>query len=235
MDVSKVYVNLQKRSCDFFSQLFDDAATWERFLSSHNAIEEIELLKDVVEERPESTLLRMGISEYQYALLAISSGMYRHAYISLRLFFEQSLAAVYFSAHEIEYHKWVANAQDITWAALVDANKGVFAKSFLSAFFPGMENYANQYRKLSETVYRECSEFVHGNYHTHLEPSVALEYNTDLVVNWIDRAETVRLCLMFAFTGRYLPHLSKGGSEKIEHIVLDYFGHIGCVQELYGK
>jgi hypothetical protein len=72
--------------------------------------------------------MRLAIREYQFALFAAAGGTYRHASISLRLFFELALATVHFSAYEIKLRKWLSNSGDIVWAALIDSDNGVYAK-----------------------------------------------------------------------------------------------------------
>jgi hypothetical protein len=105
--------------------------------------------------------------------------------------------------------------------------------AFLSAFHPDIAASGKQYRVMAAKVYRECSEFVHGNMHTHDLGATPLRYDKQLLDAWVSRAEAVRLCVIFAFAGRYLRLISKDGQGKVEGIMLDTFGHLSAVQAIY--
>jgi len=215
--------------------MLGDQQALAEFTKSHNFVSDFELLLAVIKGRPEAQVLELAIREYQFALYAAASGRYRHAHISLRLFLELALTTINFSAHEIKLHKWLANSEDIVWAALVDPDNGVFASSFIAAFNPGLASDGKQYAAIAGQVYRECSEFVHGNLHTHGDTGLPLGFDAVELKAWIERTDAVHLAVIFAFAGRYLRLLLPDARNRLELLMMDNFGHIAAVQEIYGK
>jgi hypothetical protein len=235
MSVSDHYQVLMKRSANAQHAMLSDQEALVEFTKSHNLITDFEHLHAAIADRPEAVLLQLAIREYQFSLYAASFANYRYASMSLRLFLELSLATVHFSAYELRLRKWLNNTLDIVWSSLIDPDCGVFAKAFIMAFNPGMENLGKQYSTIAEKVYRECSEFVHGNLHTHSEVREPLEFDRSMLLAWTERADAVRLSIIFAFAGRYLRLLSVESRNGLEALMIDNLGHIPAVRELYGK
>ncbi len=233
MTISDHYRGLADRGRALVEEMVAGTAALAAQTSSHNFIADFETLRLSIENRPEATLLSAGITEYQFALYAISIGSYRHAFSSLRLTLELLLGSVHFSAHEIKYRKWTAKSEDIVWSALVDKENGVFANNFIGAFFPEIRTEGAAYRAMAETVYRECSEYVHGNYHTHRQVESSREFNAELFSSWHDRAGTVRLVFIFAFAARYLALIPFGDRTAVEAIMMDSLSSLAPIRELY--
>ncbi|MGJ5080663.1 hypothetical protein [Bradyrhizobium sp. HKCCYLS3013] len=235
MNISIPYLVLIGRSVDCLIDLLDDREALEAFTRSHNFAADFELLLATIEERPEAEVMGLAIREYQFALYAIAAAKYRHATISLRLFFELSLSSIHFSANEFHLREWQVKKRDINWNALTDPSDGVFAHNFIEAFNPGMERLGKQYATLAGTVYRECSEYVHGNRHTYnlSDTDQSIRFERDQLINWAARADTIRLCILFAFACRYLRLIGKPQRIKLEHLMLDSFGTISTVRDFY--
>ena len=135
---------------------------------SHLFVQEIEIWTSVLGSRRENTLLKMAAHEYQYAILALAQGHYRHAFKGLRLVLELTLQAGYLSTRELELREWLQNRKDTVWAALVDRENGVLSVRYARSFFPSLEEHVSYHCALAEQVYRECSECVHGNIPKHI-------------------------------------------------------------------
>ncbi len=172
--------------------------------------------------------------EYQYSLEAVLYGNYRHAFSSLRLAFELFTAAIYFSANQMKMNLWLQGQDDIRWSALTDRDKGVFSHDFIRAFNPLLGQYRSQYMALAATVYRECSEYVHGNPITHEDTSLIIAYDHKRSQSFHDKVATVRLCVLFQFLSRYLPELNIESKNIIEPLVLDAFGTLPEIQASFG-
>lgn len=235
MPVDTHYRALSANSLQAFEQLAADNPTFSEFIRTHNFSSEFELLRTAIDSRPEAELFAFGLREYQFALYAASMSMYRHASLSLRLFLELSLAAIHFSAHEIRLRKWQNETGDIIWATLIDGNERVFAKNFILAFNPGMENLGKQYSTIAEKAYRECSEFVHGNSHTHASATRPLGFDKALLQSWMERADAIRLSIIFAFAARYLRLLPDDARGGLETLMLDNLGHVPTIRDIFGK
>jgi len=202
--------------------------------TSHNYVSDFEKWIEVLSGRPESEALKSALREYQYGLLAVVLGQYRQAFMALRVFLELSLGAVYFSAHEVELRIWLKGERDVAWQCLVDPDSGVFAKRFVRAFFADLADDAPQYRALAERVYRECSEYVHGNPMTGQAIPDGLAFSEKLFMDWHAKAASVRLAISFALCARYLATLDGEAQARLEDVVTDELGHIAAVRAVFG-
>ncbi|MGK0688509.1 hypothetical protein ACSFC0_24485 [Serratia marcescens] len=102
MDVIHYYQSLIQNSNTVMGAMVEASGT-EALTVSHNYLLDYDVLKLAISGRPEAAVLDSAVREYQFALFALVSGQYRHAFGGLRLFFELMLATVQFSAHEIDY------------------------------------------------------------------------------------------------------------------------------------
>lgn len=201
---------------------------------SHSYIADLEVWIGVLASRPEVHVLAAAAREYQRSLLALLQGQYRYSFSALRLFLELSVTAVRFSAHEIELRLWERGEQDINWRSMMDENGGVLSKSFVRAFCEPLADEVKTYRAIAEKVYRECSEFVHGNAHTHNQVPEALAYDEAIFRGWNARAESMRLTVSFVLAARYLATLGQQDLRHLEQPVLDSLGHLPAIRAFFG-
>jgi len=201
---------------------------------SHHFILDFEKWIEALGERPEVYLLKMALREYQYSLLALLIGQYRQAFMALRLFLELSLSVVHFSANELDFRVWQRNEKDINWKILIDSDKGIFSKYFVQAFNENLVNEASHYKVMAEKVYRECSEYVHGNAYTHTMLPDKLEFIEEVFFDWQEKAKSVRLIVSFAFCARYLYFLNEDNRNLLEPIIMDELGHLDVIRSFFG-
>jgi len=235
MSLSAHYRQLITQTGTSLGNLIVDTDQFPAFTAIHNYATEFETLTSVVGDRPEIVIFRSAIKEFYYSLYACATGGYRHAHIGLRLFFELFSAGIFFSAYEIKLRSWLSDldGSDINWSAISHPETGIFSVTFLNAFNPDLCETGKQYRVIAAKAYRECSEFVHGNIHTH-DPNVELfSYQIEFLQAWMERAEAIRLCVIFCFAGRYLRFLDKDARGKIEYIITESLGHLPAIQDIY--
>jgi len=175
-----------------------------------------------------------AISEYQFALLAVTFGQYRQAYMSLRLSLELLLGSVQYSANEFTLRLWLKGSHDLVWASLISVENGVFSKSFVDAFYEELADYARQYGAITERIYRECSEFVHGNAHTHSTESGKVVFQDQVFQEWHGTAKSFRLVTSFALCARYVRFMEGNKRHELEAILLDSLGHIPAIRAILG-
>lgn len=135
--------------------------------AAHAFIADLQAWQEVLDGRLEHGALSIAAREYQHALMAVVLGQYRQAFGSLRTYLELTCAALFFSANELHLRLWLRGEEDVSWSRLIDEDVGVFSHTFARAFFPELKDDVVHYRELAKKVYRECSEFVHANPHTH--------------------------------------------------------------------
>ncbi len=187
-----------------------------------------------LELRAEAQLINVATLEYRFALLALAQGHYRQSFKSLRLVFELTLQAILLSADEICLREWLSNRKDTNWSSIVDEDNGVFSKRFSMAFFPELTDHIQHFRSLSISIYRECSECVHGNVPKHIPLPLKLEFNQEVFDLWHSKSDTVTLVLHFALALRYLKDFSGKEIEIIEPLLTDRLGHISQIRHVLG-
>jgi len=231
----KEYIKGLHAKCD----LIIDASLVEPNLSmvasSHQFAHELDGWYSTLIQRKEAELLRVAALEYEYALLALVQGHYRHSFKGLRLVLELALQSVCLSSNELVLREWLDNRFDTSWRAIVHTDSGVFSVRFADAFFPDLKNHVKNYQSLSQSLYRECSECVHGNTPKHIPLPSSLVFNQSVFELWHQKADNVALTVHFALTMRYLVDLTTYGEiSKIEAFLCDRLGHIEEIRRLLG-
>lgn len=227
------YSGIIMKSQAALRELSQDPHRYPKFIAAHNDADELDILSELMSARPEGNMYRLARLEYQHALYSISCAQYRQAHVSLRLFLELSLSSILFSAHEIDAYLWLKGQKDSNWGAISSPESGVFSKTFVGAFFEEMKEFAPQYLAMAIAVYRECSEFVHGNRSSFDGIDSEIKYHKDIMDAWIDRSDTVSILVKFAFIIRYLPNSDKKTRNRFEQIALENFGSLDPIQSLY--
>lgn len=233
MDVINYYRNLLKISNANLDAVVGVKKASKALLLSHNYLDDYGALKAGIVNRPEVAVFDFAIKEYQFSLYALVCGQYRYAFAGLRLFFELALATIHFSAHEISYRNWERGCYDISWGGLKDEQSGVLSSDFIRAFNPSFSDFSKQYLAIATTVYRECSEFVHGNAETHAIIPSEVVFKEDVFLSWCEKSSAIRLVVIFAFSARYLNYISKEHIDEIEPIILDLLGNLQPVRDFF--
>ncbi|HMS84956.1 MAG TPA: hypothetical protein PKD12_15015 [Nitrospira sp.] len=205
----------------------------EAMAKSHAFIGDLGLWIVELGKRPEVPVLQATHREYQFALLALSAGHYRAAFSALRLTLELGFAAVQWSANERELREWLRGQRDTNWLSLIDAEKGILSKQFVLLFSESLADEAAQYRSAA-AVYRECSEYVHGNAHTHRSIPEQLTFDDASFEAWQKKASVVRLTISYALAARYLCDFDAANRSHLENTLMDQLGHSGGVRALLG-
>jgi hypothetical protein len=166
-------------------------------------VDDVSLWKSTLDKTTDTTILTSAINELELGFQAVVSGQYRYAFIAQRYFLEQVLRFVYLSTNELHLRHWKLGMRDISWKSLVDDEKGVFSKEFIRAFFTDVEEDGKQFSLLSSKLYRESSEFVHGNFDKITSISDQIKYQPDILRQWIEYMETSKLIVSFLLFMRF--------------------------------
>lgn len=205
-----------------------------RVAVSHQLGRELEVWCKILCHRRESELLKVGTLEYEFALLALAQGHYRHAFKGLRLVLELILQAVYLSMNELRLREWLDNRFDTSWNAIVDQEEGLFSQRVAKAFFPDLTSHVQHYRGLALSVYKECSECVHGNTPKYVPLPSSLQFDQEVFNLWHSKAELVALVVHFALSLRYLNDLLEDELSTLEAFLSDRLGHLNEIRGLLG-
>jgi hypothetical protein len=206
----------------------------ESMARGHSFVGDLELWITEIRNRPEVSVLQSALREYQYSLMALSFGQYRAAFSALRLSLELSFSTALWSANERELREWQRGLRDSNWASLSDKETGVLSRQFVSLFSEGLADEAPQYRASAVAVYRECSEYVHGNAHTHRALPSQLIFDEPAFIGWHQKASVVRLTVSFVLAARYAGEFDGEAKSRMENSLLDQLGHSVGVRRLLG-
>ena len=191
--------------------------------SNHSFIFDFSLWLDVLKDRPEISIFQNAIKEYQMSMLSNNIGLYQQAFMGLRFFLERTLVAIFFSANEIELNLWKLGERDTYWSELIDDEKGIFSSKFCRAFFPELKDEIKHFSAITKKVYRECSEYVHGNQYILNKIPNDLGYSVDVFHEWNNKADTIKRIILFTFCLRYLKSLQNEGISKVETSLSEEF------------
>jgi hypothetical protein len=168
------------------------------------------------------------------ALLNNSQGQYRNAFKGLRLALELVLQGAYLSVNLIALNEWLTSQADTSWQAILDDDKGVFAKKFCLAFFPSLADSANAFKALAQTLYREMSECTHGNVPHRIPLPQKVEFHEPTFVIWHEKAATLRYILNFVLTVRYARSFNVEIQASLGPVITDQLNHLEAVRQMFG-
>lgn len=205
--------------------------------TNHAFLHDFAIWLDVLKHRPENSILKNAIKEYQLAILSNNQGMYQQAFMGLRFFLERTLVAILFSANEIELNLWKIGERDTYWNEIASIDKdskqiqGIFSQKFCKAFFPELKNELNHFFTITTKVYRECSEYVHGNKSVIDKIPDKIEYSKELFYEWNVKADIIKRVILFAFCLRYLNHLNPEEIKQISVTISEEFKSLTQITE----
>lgn len=203
--------------------------------SNHSFIFDFSLWLEVLKDRSEISILQNAIKEYQMSILSNNMGLYQQAFMGLRFFLERTLVAILFSANEIELNLWKLGERDTYWSELIDDEKGIFSSKFCKAFFPELKDEIKHFSAITKKVYRECSEYVHGNQSILEKIPNDLGYSAEIFHEWNTKADTIKRIILFTFSLRYLKGLQNENIRKIEVSLSEEFKTITPIIEIITK
>src|SRR5437762_10572024 len=127
---------------------------------------------------------------------------------------ELSLASVHFSTNRLELAEWLNGGRDVKWASLADGEQGVLSVRYADAFFPDLRDSVRTYNTIASKIYRELSEFVHGNHKTWGVTTDQIEFNEDAHARWLSNFADASTTVVYALCLRFLKELRQIGSER---------------------
>ena len=233
MSFSTLIGELQKAQ----SQAFKDVATDASIENDRNEIAQIlvDLSKcaDFLVPRYEGQLYDLALREVQLSLLAALGASYRQAFMGLRLALEHWFTGIKFSTNELSFRAWQLDEEDVSWFELNNEDSGVLSERFAHYFWPESEQRRATYQNMAKMLYRECSEYVHGNLKTHTTLPKQLEYDKATFLSWKEKLDTLKLLFVYSFALRFSSTLRGNGQEPYAQVLLDSVGHLAEVRELF--
>lgn len=230
MNITEYLNRLQKESAAILASSLESR---DELGKSHHIAACIYEFSEALADQAEKDILKTVSSQMESASFCASIGMYRQAFTSLRLAFEMGLGCVYFSVHKLELQEWVTGKGDIKWSSLVDENNGIISRRFSNAFFPEFSEDVGTYRNKAIDIYRELSEFVHGNKETWVNSKIELVFDNQRLKYYFQCIGKVYDVILFVLSCRYLKSFSATTAESLEFIQ-DELNHLQYVREYFG-
>ncbi|AGA26492.1 hypothetical protein [Singulisphaera acidiphila] len=228
------YRRLQEKCAEILEQTFRVPGNVDLQAKSQMLLTELEAWAATTTGTPESGLLTSVGKELQYALLAVAQGQYREAFKGLRLVMELTLQTMHLSVNRLELREWLEGRKDTVWGVLMDVESGVLSVRYARAFFPDLEDSVANYRGLAQTLYRECSECVHGNMPQHILVPGNLEFDQESFALWHGKADATAIVLNFALALRFCRELGRDSLSGVETALMDRFGHLPAIRRFFG-
>jgi hypothetical protein len=197
----------------------------------HQKVEELGFWREALSNRPESIALQSAISEAAVGAFLLMSGLYRPAFVSLRLFFELSLATVHFSSNRLELAEWVQGRRDVSWSSLIDQEHGVLSLRYADAFFPELRESVRTYNAIGAKTYRELSEYVHGNYNTWASTDRKIEFDANLHDRWATLFDSANTVVTYSLALRFLKEIGRSDLTRILEITDGSLGYIEPIRD----
>ena len=229
MSIKSYYDSLSSKSDVSRETLFNDGEISSLFIRSHNYISEYERLSSVSPNDFSEFIRSQSVVDLQRSLLFCANSHYVSAFVFLRMYFEKYLSYILLCSSEQEYRLWRCGLKDISWKEITDENKGVFSANFNKAFESGLLNERNQFLGIAKAVYRECSEYVHGNHDAINSITPEIAFDESLCQNYLARLDSMHEVCIFAWCVRFLG-IENVNSDSASDVILDRLGHLAVVR-----
>lgn len=219
------------------SQAFHAIANDTSIENERNEISQIlvDLSKcaEFVIERYEGQLYDLAMREIQHSMLAAFGASYRQAFMGLRLALEHWFTGINFSTNELQFKAWQLDESDVSWAELNNEETGILSERFVHYFWPETEQHRAAYQNLAKKLYRECSEYVHGNLKTHTTLPKQIEYDKVTFLSWKEKLDALKLLFIYSFVVRFSSSIRGHSEVPCAQVLLDNIGHLPEARELF--
>lgn len=231
MNIKEYLENLNENSQQIFQKMMEDP---RKLGKVHHISSFIFEFSECLFDADEKKMLKTVSSQLETATLTLSMGMYRQAFSSLRLAFELGLGTVYFSINKLDHNEWIAGKNDIKWSKLIDIENGILSIRFCKAFFSELSGDIQSYNARAKKVYREMSEYVHGNNETWEKSGLVLRHDEDLSNKYFNMFDEVSQILLYVLCCRYLKSFSAESLDIVSTFILEEMQDIATIREFVG-
>ena len=203
----------------------------EPFGSVHTICSDLEKWLEILEPRPEVSIIPHISEQLKVSVYLNGIGCYRASFGALRLSLELAFGLAHFSTNRLELAEWQKGEIDLVWAKLIDEDSGVLSHRYCRAFFPELESFAREHRALAIKLYRELSEHVHGNMHTLNFGKASPKFNAELRDLFVDSVRIFSGLIMFVFCLRFANEIPSLELSELEETLMGHLGHVQPVRD----
>lgn len=199
----------------------DDLNTWISYCS---------ILKDW-------PLVKEAQDECLRSIIMCTQGFYKEAIIALRQCLEHMLFAILLSTNDYRYRLWQRGQCDMSWTQIVDDQNGVFGRQFISTYAKDIDaGRSIELLTIAKNVYRECSEFVHGNYEKLNTLAKHIEFSEEAIEKYAEYFLSIQYIISWSLLIRFHDVIKEPQNLAVlESILMEYLGTQPEIQVLYGR
>lgn len=179
-------------------------------------------------------LVQEAQTECVNSIYMCAQGFYKEAITTMRQFFEHMSFAIMLSANDYKYKLWQVGRHDMSWMQIVDDQNGIFGKQFISVYAEELDEVRSvELLTIAKNVYRECSEYVHGNFEKLSTLPDNLLFDESAVEQYIEYFTSIQYLICMALFIRFRHIFNKPGTiAALESIISDNLGTLPEIQQL---
>lgn len=216
----KVYNNLgQNLQKTLSSSLYPKIASANAFIDDYS------IWLEWIGRKYGIEIFSLAATEYETAILFCLQSLYKQAFTALRASLEHTLFGIQLTTSLYQYLSWKQNSKDVYWSEITDTDTGLFSHNYFSIFSPELASSSSLILELAKRVYRECSEFTHGNYTAWKSLREPELYDEKLIAKFLDTIDSVKYIIEYSFFTRFAKEISASDIEAFEPQISEYLGH----------
>lgn len=219
---NNLLVNVDKTlSSDSFSRVANASAF----------IDDFRLWEQKIGNKYGDEIIKLAISEYETSILFCVQSLYKQAFTALRACLEHTMFGIQLTTNLYQYLRWKSNKQDVYWSQISDENTGLLSTDYVSIFFPELSPYSSVILQLAKRVYRECSEYTHGNFGAWKVLNEPELFDEKLVRRFFDTMDSVKYVIEFCFFVRFANEMPINDLQDLVPQIHEHLGHFCEVNE----
>lgn len=198
-----------------------------RIGKAHQNIADFHKLLLLIDGRKEFQVLHSLLHDIGLAVYFGISGLYRQSYISQRVFLENAIASIYYSAHPLRLTDWHTGTVDVSWTAVANREDSVFSSDFFRAFAPpAILEHREGLQQAANNLYSDLSDFTHKNVKTRYLDSSHLSAEDGELEKCLETLTRIFEIVSILFCIRYLGEVAPSALEKCSDEIGAAVGHM---------
>lgn len=199
---------------------------YQQIASANAFIDDYLLWETWISKSYGSEIFKLAESEYEASILFCLESLYKQAFTALRACLEHTLFGIQLTTNLFQYLQWKNNSKDVYWSEITNTDSGLFSYNYFSIFAPEMWTLSQLMLELAKRVYRECSEFTHGNYRIFGSLNKTIFYEDSLIKQFFELLGSVKYIIEFSFFVRFNKELGQEDIPAFEPQITEYLGHL---------
>ncbi len=179
-------------------------------------------------------LVKEAQTECINSIYMCAQGFYKEAITTMRQFFEHMLFAIMLSTNDYRYRLWQVGQYDMSWTQIVDGQNGIFGTQFINVYANDLDDSRSvELLTIAKNVYRECSEYVHGNFEKLSSLPDNLLFDENAVDRYTEYFSSIQYLICMALYIRFRHIFDKHDTiSALESTISDNLGTLPEVQHL---